>query len=146
MHELSVAHSLVRTVEQALEGHQGSLREVRVRVGALSGVVPEALVFAFDVTTAGTPLAGAVLVVELVPVTVYCPDCRATCEVAGVLMLACPHCGRPTGDVRTGRELAVASLLLDDPVGVDETHGAAPEPAAAGHPHGQLAAASGGGR
>jgi len=41
-----------------------SIRSVRIRVGALSGVVPDALTFAFDVAADGSRLAGARLDIE----------------------------------------------------------------------------------
>jgi len=41
-----------------------SIRSVRIRVGALSGVVPDALTFAFDVAADGSRVAGARLDIE----------------------------------------------------------------------------------
>ena len=65
MHELSVAMSLVDTICEELP-HLGevTVRSVRIRVGALSGVGMEALMFAFDVAADGTPIAGARLIIE----------------------------------------------------------------------------------
>lgn len=66
MHELSIAMSLVDAVCEELPrlGDRVSIRSVRVRVGPLSGVVPDALAFAFDVAAAESPLAGARLEIE----------------------------------------------------------------------------------
>ncbi len=66
MHELSIAMSLVDAVCEQLPqlGTDIEVRAVRVRVGALSGVVPEALSFAFDVATEATAIAGARLDIE----------------------------------------------------------------------------------
>ena len=66
MHELSIALSLVDAVCEELPrlGDGARVRAVRVRVGPLSGVVPGALSFAFDVASADSALAGARLEIE----------------------------------------------------------------------------------
>ena len=65
MHELSVAMSLVDTIcDELPQLGPVSVQSVRIRVGALSGVAMEALMFAFDVAADGTPIAGARLIIE----------------------------------------------------------------------------------
>jgi hydrogenase nickel incorporation protein HypA/HybF len=66
MHELSIALSLIDAVCEELPriGANVSVRSVRIRVGPLSGVVPDALTFAFDVAAAESPIAGARLDIE----------------------------------------------------------------------------------
>jgi hydrogenase nickel incorporation protein HypA/HybF len=65
MHELSVAMSLVDAIcEELPQLGAVTVHSVRIRVGALSGVSMEALMFAFDVAADGTPIAGARLIVE----------------------------------------------------------------------------------
>lgn len=66
MHELSIAISLVEAVCDELPrlGDGVTVRAVRLRVGPLSGVVPDALAFAFDAAALETPIAGARLDIE----------------------------------------------------------------------------------
>jgi len=66
MHELSIALSLIDTVCDELPrlGQGASVRSVRIRVGPQSGVVADALTFAFEVAVADTPLVGARLEIE----------------------------------------------------------------------------------
>jgi hydrogenase nickel incorporation protein HypA/HybF len=65
MHELSIAASLIDAAnEEVLRQGVVIVRTLHVRVGQLSGVVPDALRFAFDVAVEGTPIAGASLVIE----------------------------------------------------------------------------------
>jgi len=119
VHELSVAHALVTAVLSAVADTAEPVAEVHVQVGALCGVVPAALEFAYDVACAGTPLAGSRLVVEHRPAVVHCAACDADAVVPGALVLVCPTCGTATGDVRAGRELDVTHVVLHDaPVGV----------------------------
>jgi hydrogenase nickel incorporation protein HypA/HybF len=65
VHELSIAVSLVETICEEMP-KLGAVRiaGVNVRVGSLSGVVPEALAFAFDVAADNTQIAGAELRIE----------------------------------------------------------------------------------
>ncbi len=116
MHELSVAHAVVSTVVEALPAGPSAPRvlEVHVRVGVLSGVVPDALSYAYDVAAEGTPLADAALHVERSPVVIHCAECDGDAELLGTTDFRCPACGTPSGDVRGGRELEVLRLVLDD--------------------------------
>ena len=65
MHELSIAISLVETICEELPA-LGAVRvaKVNLRIGALSGVAPDALAFAFDLATDNTRIAGAQLQIE----------------------------------------------------------------------------------
>lgn len=112
MHELSVAESVVRTVAQATAGR--SVLSVRLTVGALSGVVPEALGFAWDVATTGTPLAGARLDVDVAPVRVRCRPCAVGADLPEPLPVRCPTCGGRDVEVVGGRELEIVSAEVDD--------------------------------
>lgn len=107
MHELSIAHAVVETVSDA--AGEAAVAEVRVRIGALSGVVADALRFAFDVAAAGTVCEGATLVVDERPVEIWCEPCAATRELTPPLRFRCPVCDTPSADVRGGRELDIAS-------------------------------------
>lgn len=117
MHELSVAHAIVTTVVEALPTRDTRVSEVRVRIGALSGVVPEALQFAYEVAADGTALADTVLVIERVPVTLHCSACVRDTTLDGITGFTCSHCGQPTADIIAGKELDVAQIVIDEPVG-----------------------------
>ena len=112
MHELSIALSILDVAEEEAERHGGRVVAVRLRLGALSGVVKEALVSAYDLAREGTPLAQAELVVEEVPLAAYCPACAAERTLASQ-ELCCPACGGPTAEVVTGRELEVVALEIE---------------------------------
>lgn len=117
MHELSIALSLVDAACEQLPdlGAHARVRALHVRVGALSGVVPEALMFSFDVAAAGSAIAGARLRIERVALIAWCEHCEAERALATVQWLRCPTCHRPTPEVRTGRELELVSLeVVDD--------------------------------
>jgi hydrogenase nickel incorporation protein HypA/HybF len=113
MHELSIA---LRVIDLA-EGHLraaggGRVAAVRLRVGRLAGVVPEALRTALGIAAQGTPLEAAAVEIEEVPVRIWCPACQREVTLPGLVPLACPECGARSGDVRAGHELELASLVL----------------------------------
>ncbi len=110
MHELGIAQQLLETTLDAAR-REGAARVdvVRVRIGALSGVVEEALRFAFESLIDGTPAASARLEIETVPVRCYCATCD-TEFAAAPLDYVCPACGAPSGEVRSGRELNLVSI------------------------------------
>jgi hydrogenase nickel incorporation protein HypA/HybF len=110
MHELSIAIDLVDAVCARAEQLGARVDVVHVRLGPLSGVVEEALAFSFDIAAAGTPIAGARLAIEAMPVTVRCPRCGGEPRPASPQRLRCPDCGIPTADVVQGRELELYAL------------------------------------
>lgn len=107
-----MAEAVRLAVEEARARGAQRVAALRLRVGALSGVVPEALEFAFDLVTAGTPAAGARLEVERVAARWRCPRCRAEYESMDVWS-ACPRCENAPGELLQGRELELVSIELD---------------------------------
>ena len=115
MHELSIAASIVDAVTETAAQYPGAIvREVRLRVGALASVIEDSLQFCWGVTVEGTPLAGAKLVVHMLPVIIHCELCGAD-EQIGVQSFRCPRCGAPAADLRQGRELEIESIEIDEP-------------------------------
>lgn len=110
MHELSIAKSLVELAcgEAAKVGRP--VEAVHIKVGAMSGVVPETLVSAYDFASQGTILEGSRLIIEDVPVSIFCRPCRSLRELSGIQSFACPECGAVSSDLRAGRELEITAL------------------------------------
>lgn len=99
-------------LDQAQKAGARQVLAIRLRIGALSGVVPEALEFAFEALRPGTLAEKAELAIESVPARFWCAAC--SCEfVSDDLFAECPGCHRPSGELRAGRELEVASLEIE---------------------------------
>lgn len=106
MHELSIAESVVDAV---LERTGDALVAcVRLRVGRLSGVVPDALSFCFELVTAGTPLEGAALLIEEPGGRAHCRSCEREFALDDLFLLC--ECGSADVEVLAGRELHLASV------------------------------------
>jgi hydrogenase nickel incorporation protein HypA/HybF len=114
MHELSIAQGILDIVCRAVpEESRPQVRIVRLRVGELSGVVPDSLDFSFTALTANTPLAASRLAMEELPYVVHCRSCDATerCEPG---LRPCPRCGGVDTEVVSGLELQVTEIELED--------------------------------
>lgn len=116
MHELSIAHSLIEIADQAAqEAGANRVTTVYLRLGVLSGVVKEALLFAFELAAQDTRLADAHLVIEEVPLVVFCPQCQQNVALPTLQRFRCPHCDTPTATVVQGKEVELVSLeLIED--------------------------------
>jgi len=113
MHEFSIMQSaLNQALQEARLAGAARVHEIRLRVGVLSGVVPDALRFAFEALTPGTPAEGAVLTIEEVPARFWCAPCGRE-FVSANLYAECPACGAPSGELRAGRELELSSMEVD---------------------------------
>lgn len=110
MHELSIAEGVLQVVEAQLTASGATrVHTLTLAVGALSGVVPEALRFAWSAVARGTACEGATLLIEEVPVACYCIACA--CEFpARAGDYTCPTCAAVSSEVRRGRELQLMRM------------------------------------
>ncbi len=106
MHELAITQGVVDVVT-ARTG-EVPVASVRLRVGRLSGVVPDAMRFCFELVTAGTPLEGAALEIERPEGRARCRSCAQEFVLPDPVLL-CP-CGSADVEVVAGRELQVMSV------------------------------------
>jgi hydrogenase nickel incorporation protein HypA/HybF len=114
MHELSIAVGLIDlAAEEAVRQGNARVATVYLRIGPLAGVVSDALRFSFDLAAEGTPLEGARLEIEEVPVTIHCARCDRDHLVVDSRRIRCPICGE-TAAVVGGRELELTALEVID--------------------------------
>jgi hydrogenase nickel incorporation protein HypA/HybF len=114
MHELSIAMSIVEMAqEEARERKGAQVRAIHLKLGALSGIVREALLSCYEIACCDTPLEGSRLVIEEVPIMVFCAACQARRPVSSVQLFCCAECGRPSSQVVEGKELEVVALEIE---------------------------------
>ncbi|HET7327827.1 MAG TPA: hydrogenase maturation nickel metallochaperone HypA [Nocardioidaceae bacterium] len=109
MHELAITQSVVDAVIEHVAGAR--VRVVNLRVGRLSGVVPEAMRFCFELVTAGTPLDGARLDIEEPAGAARCHCCGESFDTDDLILLCA--CGSADVEVTAGKELTVASVEVE---------------------------------
>jgi len=127
VHEFAIAHAILETaVECARQRGAKRILQVTCRVGRMRQVVPDMLQLAFEAQAQGTLAAGAVLVLETVPLRFSCQECGRSFETDE--WRECPQCGSPRLTLCGGDELVVRSLEID----VDEPAGSSGSQASAG--------------
>jgi hydrogenase nickel incorporation protein HypA/HybF len=114
MHELSIALNILEMAQAEAERRSVKVNAVHLKLGALSGVVKESLLFSYDVASADTVLKGSRLVIEEVPVAVFCSKCQAQRPVDSVQRLCCTECGTPTSEIVQGKELELVALEVQE--------------------------------
>ena len=115
MHELGIANSVLETVRAEARSHPGAMPvRVGLRVGALSGVNPEALTFAFEALTKETEWEGVGLEIESTRREHRCPACQTTFLIVDYDS-TCFSCGNPRTECISGEELEVVYVELEEP-------------------------------
>lgn len=113
MHEMSLAESILQIVEDtAARQDFRRVTEVRLEIGALSGVEVEALSFCLDVVLKGSVADGARIELERVPGQGYCLGCGETVTV-NALYDPCPTCGGYQVQATGGTDMRVKDLLVE---------------------------------
>ncbi len=111
MHELSIAISMIDQIAEESASRGGlTVEVVHMRLGVFAGVDKDALLFSYELACEGTALEGSHLMIETVPLLVYCPACKQECTPPSIYQICCPVCFTPTPEIFTGREMEVASL------------------------------------
>lgn len=114
MHELAITQSILNIALQAAQEQKAThIREIRLRMGPFSGVVPECVQMYLDVLAKGTPAQGAKIKVTTVPLKVLCRDCGREGEIDRA-HIACPYCGSLRLKRLSGKEFMVESLEVDE--------------------------------
>lgn len=116
VHELSVALRIRQSLEAEF-ADEPELRVIRVglQVGALAGVVPAALEFAWSHAVAdSTVLAGSRIDIEWIDVTGVCQRCATGRTITSLASLRCPVCGEPLTELTGGDELDIATVDVRD--------------------------------
>lgn len=127
MHELHLSEEIVRAVlaEMSRLAPATTLKQARVVVGALRGVTPESLSFAYEIRTKNTPVAGSSLEVTIVPAKVACRDCGWQGELtvdssaehhdhSHHQLFICPQCEKANLETLQGMELYLSGLEVED--------------------------------
>lgn len=114
MHEMAIAQSVFDIAFNEAEKHDADkIRKIKISVGEFSGVVKDALDFAFDVLKPGTPAANAEIEIEVLKLTSRCDKCGEVECTLSDLKLTCAACGRRL-EITGGREMKVDYVDLDE--------------------------------
>ena len=112
MHEVSIMqNTLDLAIAQAKQNGASQIDCLTLKIGQLSGVIPEALEFAFEVLIQGTIAENAQLEIETIPAVCHCPNCDRLFEPEAYVY-QCPHCQQISSDIVRGQELDLVSVVV----------------------------------
>jgi len=113
LHELSLMLNMIEIAEEhARREDATTITSVTVEIGALSGVIPDAMEFAFEACSKGTLADGATLKILCIPAIGRCQKCAKECAMESLLD-GCPECGSYALDIMKGQEMALTELEVD---------------------------------
>ncbi|MDP4177043.1 MAG: hydrogenase maturation nickel metallochaperone HypA [Bacillota bacterium] len=111
MHELPITQSIVRIVcDEAERNNLKKITEVRLKVGELSGLVPDCIQYYFDIISENTIAKGAVVKVEKIPLKMKCKSCGFTAKLDMFKENKCIKCGGNELTRVSGNELYIDSI------------------------------------
>ena len=110
MHELGIARNIVAIVSDAARGRK--VRRVTLEVGALSGVMTDAIAFCFPVVAEGTLVEDALLDIHEIEGRARCTVCASEFAMP-TLYTACP-CGSRQLERLQGGELNIKTMELEE--------------------------------
>jgi hydrogenase nickel incorporation protein HypA/HybF len=113
MHEMGIAIQIIDIAKSSIPKNLDGvpIERVNIAVGKMSAIVPSSLKFCFDIATKQTPLEGATLHIEELPVTLQCKNCNNK-WTADQPMFVCEKCEHTEVEMLSGRELDILSIEL----------------------------------
>ena len=107
VHELALCDAIVDTVTKRSDGQR--VARVDVRIGHFRQVVPDSLVFCWELVTKGTDLDGCELVIDHVPAAIACQECGELTTL-DLPILLCGACDSADVAIVSGEEFMIASI------------------------------------
>jgi len=111
MHELSIASCIIESVENSIPAGS-QVKTIRLQIGKLSNVLPEALTFSFDIIKENTPLENAVVEIEIKDVIVKCNQCGKE-SISDPPLIHCTVCGSFDVLVCSGEQLEITEIEVE---------------------------------
>ena len=113
MHEMAFTQGILHIALTEAAKHQAAkVLDIRIKVGVLTGLLPEFVQEYFNIVSVGTVAEQSRLSIEKVPATIKCLNCGAASETEG-FVFTCPTCNSNRIRLLGGREFYVDSLEVE---------------------------------
>lgn len=113
MHEMALVSSIFNVVKEKIEEHKiKRVLQVKLMVGEMTGVEDITMKSCFELFAESTPVEGAKLVIERIPIKVQCKVCGNEFETRG-LIIQCPDCKSTSFKIISGKELYIDSIEVE---------------------------------
>ena len=113
MHELAVTESILKICkDEQRKNSFNKINEIRIRIGELTGLVPDCIDYYFEVISKGTIGEGAKITVEKLPIIIECKECLYKSEIDSGIY-SCPKCNSFRISIINGKEFYIDSLEVE---------------------------------
>jgi len=113
MHELSVTENIIKICsEEAVKNNAKVVKEIRILVGDLTGLIPDSISYYFSIASKGSIVEGAKLKITKVPLKILCNECKST-SVVNRGIFTCPICDSSNFKLLNGNEFQIESMEVD---------------------------------
>lgn len=113
MHELAVTQGIIKICNDEANKHKFKrILNINIKVGELSGLIPECISFYFNEISKNTVADGANLKVKKIPLRYKCMDCGYEGEIQ-VGEYTCKECGGLQIKFINGRELYIDTMEVE---------------------------------
>ena len=113
MHEMGIALQIIEIASASIPQSEIPIQveKVNLKVGKMAAIVSDSLRFCFDVAVKDSPLEGAILFIQTLPVVARCRDCDAQWTINGPAF-TCENCNSGSLEILSGRELDIESIEI----------------------------------
>ena len=113
MHEVGIAQNILEVIQKkAEENNSDEIKKVKLLLGEFTGIVSEALEFAFDILKKDTLAKDAELEIETKKLKTYCCVCKEKFNHTAEPNFICSRCGN-TLDIIEGREMEIEYIDIN---------------------------------
>ena len=110
MHEISIVENIIKIIMAEIPKHGITrVESIRLAIGEMQQVVPDTLLFAFDVLSMDTSLKEAKLIIESIPIRGRCRVCFQDFPIEN-WGGKCIRCGKTDIEIISGKELDIIEL------------------------------------
>jgi hydrogenase nickel incorporation protein HypA/HybF len=115
VHEVSIALGMVEELARiARENNAKKITGVKLKIGKMSGIVTDSLIFAFDAIKLEHPfLSSAEISIEEVPLVYACRICGKEFETDNLSFAACPDCKTYKLKILSGEEQHIENVEVE---------------------------------
>ena len=114
MHELGIVQSILDIIEQQMKIHSAKrLVRAELEFGVMTAVMPDAIQFAFEALSKDSPVEGAELVINVVPIKAICLNCGHE-PTLDTYTPFCPVCSTGVLNIVQGKdEMRIVSIEIE---------------------------------
>jgi hydrogenase nickel incorporation protein HypA/HybF len=111
MHEIAITSALMTVVSQELDRCGGGrVTEIAMSVGGLQSAEPQTIKSCFELLSEGTPLEGADLTIERLPIIIHCNECNSDGPSTG--NFRCGKCNKANINIISSGKMTVNRITV----------------------------------